>query len=285
VTISLERKMFASWNAGLSALLHKEQDKEFPKLLMKLLGSIVTADEPLLLITLGGEMGPYVIAEYEPAPLQQRKFDEYLRAYFVLDPCYRAFRERDFTGYYHFATLAPDGFSYSKTYQAYFANNYSDEIGFIFALENGAFASICASRLERKKFSASEKMFFQSIAPVVIQLLRRFFRDETSTKSLLQPSRAERMESMLENFGRRSLSEREYDVMQLILRGYSMKAIASTIHRSIDTVKKHHRSIYDKLGVTSQRELIPTFIDLLDLALNADLPPDTDTLEYYLTRQ
>lgn len=284
MTIFLEREMFASWNTGLSTLLNTEQDQEFPKLLMRLLGSIVASDEPLLLITLGDELRPYVIAEYEPAPLQQTKFDEYLRAYFVLDPCYRAFRERGFTGYYHFAMLAPDGFSYSKTYQAYFANNYSDEIGFIFALENGSFASICASRLERRKFSASEKVFFQSVAPVVIQLLRRFFKYETNAKSLAQPSKAERVESVLENFGRRSLSEREYVVMQLILRGYSMKAIASTIHRSIDTVKKHHRSIYDKLGVSSQRELIPMFVKLLDLALNADLPPDTDVLDYYLAR-
>lgn len=51
------------------------------------------------------------------------------------------------------------------------------------------------------------------------------------------------------------LSQRENEVLQLLLKGYPNDLIASTLYISNNTLKKHIQNIYNKLGVHSRSEL------------------------------
>jgi len=53
-----------------------------------------------------------------------------------------------------------------------------------------------------------------------------------------------------------SLTDREVNVLSLLLRGYSNDQISSTLFVSIPTVKKHLASIYSKMEIKSQKQIL-----------------------------
>jgi len=57
------------------------------------------------------------------------------------------------------------------------------------------------------------------------------------------------------------LSPRERQIVQLILKGYPTTSIAQKLGLSRGTVKNHRRRIYDKLDITSERELFLMYIE------------------------
>lgn len=52
------------------------------------------------------------------------------------------------------------------------------------------------------------------------------------------------------------LSAREIEVLQLLIKGYSAKMIASDLNISFDTARSHLKNIYQKLHVNSGKEAI-----------------------------
>jgi len=53
-----------------------------------------------------------------------------------------------------------------------------------------------------------------------------------------------------------NLSEREKEVLHLLVEGYSYKMIASKMFIAIDTVRSHIKKIYEKLHVNSKSEAV-----------------------------
>ena len=52
------------------------------------------------------------------------------------------------------------------------------------------------------------------------------------------------------------LSPREKEVAHLAARGYSNAQIAEELFISVETVKRHMATIFEKLGIESRRELL-----------------------------
>jgi DNA-binding CsgD family transcriptional regulator len=61
-------------------------------------------------------------------------------------------------------------------------------------------------------------------------------------------------------FGRHRLTQREGEVVAMVLRGHSSEAIATALKIAPGTVKIHRKNIYAKLGIGSQAELFSLFL-------------------------
>ena len=73
----------------------------------------------------------------------------------------------------------------------------------------------------------------------------------------------QRLTQCFEQFGESSLTQREREITQLLLRGHSSKSVARELDIAPGTVMVHKRNLFSKLGITSQYELFSLFIDRL----------------------
>ena len=69
------------------------------------------------------------------------------------------------------------------------------------------------------------------------------------------------------------LTEREREILQLLSRGESNKAIAQTLSISYDTVKQHVRHILNKLNLSSRVKAAVLFTVEQNTSSNDDVPP------------
>ena len=270
--------MFERWHTFIAPLIADQDDSHFPSRLMHALSQVIAVDEPILLIVFMKGRTPSIFFEYQPDATLKKKYDEYLDNLFLLDPVYRVFKEQAYTGFYDFADLAPEGFFESEVYRRYYRCNYHYEIGYIFDLGKEGFATLCAAK--SLGFHECEKKFYIAIESLVVSLFKAHILQRSYNHNKVVDTRQEKMEKILNNFGRSILSEKEHEILQLMFRGHSMKSMAHLLSRSIDTIKKHHRAIYDKLNISSQRELFPLLINVLEYKEGS---VDRNTLDLHLS--
>ena len=89
------------------------------------------------------------------------------------------------------------------------------------------------------------------------------------------------MHLALDDFGSSLLTERETQVINLVLHGHSTKSVAERLGISVETVKLHRKHAYAKLEVSSQAELFYLFLDSL---MSARDYQGGDTLVTYMQK-
>jgi DNA-binding CsgD family transcriptional regulator len=184
---------------------------------------------------------------------------------YLLDPFYNRFLAGGADGCHRLAELAPEGFLRSEYFASYYhLFDFSDELGLLADLGSDACAHLSITRRRgRPRFSRRDRDWLAAAAPLVREAVRRM--NETQHPALGDRSALhDSLRRAYRHFGTSILTEREREVVHLLLRGNSAKAIARVLQISPETARNHLKRVYPKLGVASQAELFALFFKALE---------------------
>ena len=94
--------------------------------------------------------------------------------------------------------------------------------------------------------------------------LARFLNERAKNQRLEQGQLPSNIAELFDQFveRRKLLTEAEQNIFRYYIEGHEIAEIPELAFISMSTVRKHNRSIYEKLGVASRDELM-LYIDLL----------------------
>lgn len=202
-------------------------------------------------------------------PAGERHYvDRYLAGPYLLDPLYQLAVQGDVPEVCRYRDQAPDRFRSSEYYRQYCERTHlKDEVDFLRRVDSSTTLALVVGRRERR-FAKADIVKLQSIAPLVNAALEKIWRLSPSRQLETAGERGmhRHLTDCFDRFGEGLLTERERQITQHLLRGYSTKAIARQLGIAPGTVMVHKRNLFTKLGISSQYELFSQFID----ALSAD---------------
>ena len=221
---------------------------------------------------------PTVVYRENPDARGRESMERFVAGAFLLDPFYQSARNDRRFGLFRLQELAPERFRDSEYYRSWFSNcGFSDECGYVIEVGRDSFVNVALGRLGRRRFSDAQVSTLRSIRPAVDALCQQHWRRASGSGEGLR----RQLHLALDDFGSSLLTERETQVISLVLHGHSTKSVAERLGISVETVKLHRKHAYAKLEVRSQAELFYLFLDSLMSARNYE---GGDTLIPYLQK-
>jgi len=254
------------------------ESADFPSMLVAMLRDLVPVDDATIMVY--PETDLPVVEYFEvPETSGRTTLDVFVNGAFLLDPYYLAATEDRKFGLFSLRDLTPTRFKDSDYYKNWYRNcGYNDECGYLIPISKEGFVNIALGKTAvRSSFIKKERELLQAIYPTVDALCREHWKDVESGSSGVN-LRAQ-LHNALASFGRSLLTEREAQVINLVLHGHSTKTMADKLSISMETVKLHRKHAYAKLEVSSQAELFYLFIDSL---MSAGDYAGGDTLVAYM---
>lgn len=260
---------FASraWFDAVARLVDGTLREDTADALVDAIGAAVDHEGTCLLAFHKGAPPQVLHHSLEPAAAKHY-VERYLAGPYLLDPLYELAMRSDMPGICRFRDEAPDRFHSSEYYRQYCERTHlKDEMDFLVDVDSTTTLALVVGRRTRR-FSRRELAHLRQIEAIAHAAMRKIWQQSGSAERDVAASAAlhARLTECFENFGAGLLTERERQTTQLLLRGYSTKAIARRLEIAPGTVMVHKRNLFRKLGITSQYELFSRFIAELSSA-------------------
>jgi DNA-binding CsgD family transcriptional regulator len=268
----------AIFSSELATLLPSVGSKEFPSMLIKLFKQLVPINDATIIVYPGTDLP--VIEYFEvPESTGRSTLDIFVKGAFLLDPYYLAATANKKFGVFRIKELSPAGFKDSEYYKTWYRDcGYQDECGYLIPISGEGFINIALGRTEKRSpFTKRQLQTLESIRPTVEALCQQHWAE--SGRATNPINLRGQMHAALDAFGSSMLTEREGQVINLVLHGHSTKTVAEKLSISMETVKLHRKHAYAKLEISSQAELFYLFLDSL---MSANDYESGDTLIAYL---
>ena len=218
---------------------------------------------------------------------------------YVMDPFYQASTDNQPPGVYRMRDLAPESYfefeqgsydvmvtkSEEMGYRTIYWPEGLEEIGLFVKLDAAAMVVFSFyRRVESPAFTDHELETFREVVPIIDALTRYRWRGLWQDEDMPAPGgeRGEAtgfdVESVFLHLEDSNLTDREREVISLILKGHSSESIGLCLTISEETVKTHRKNAYAKLAISSQSELFALFIDVLSRITRIDAGDVTATV-------
>ncbi len=267
----------AEWYRRLGALIEDPQAESLPRRLVEALVHVVPFEWATVFAYRGRSRPLHLYDNFEFAGAK-KGIAAYIENTYVLNPLYQAVQRGITDGVYRIRDLAPDAFFESEYYGThrimpgdaeeigYITEDWPkglEEIDIVIVLEPEVAIELSIYRSRRRRsFGDDELNRLSMTLPVLRPLWKRVWADHGTTGAKASPPDS-RVDDAFAAFGKSSLTERECEVVQYILRGHSSNSICFNLGISLGTVKTHRKNAYAKLGISSQSELLSLFLQSL----------------------
>jgi len=252
------------WHAALADLLRAGDEQRASDALVKVIGTAVEHSATCLLAF--HQNAPPDVLHHTMTPDRARHYlDRYLAGPYLLDPLYQLAVRGKKPDICRCRDETPDRFRSSEYYRQYYERTHlADEMDYLLDADRNSTLVLVVGRWETR-FSRSDVAGLHLMEPIVKAAMGRIWdiwaaRHSDDERDL---SMHQRLTQCFDRFGESSLTQRERQITQLLLRGHSSKSIARELDIAPGTVMVHKRNLFSKLGITSQYELFSLFIDKL----------------------
>ena len=258
-------KRISRWNRDISrAIAALGTDQFFPALISAIQGQ-VPFDYPQVWL-FHRDLPPRILYHEIPEHAVATQIDQYLEGPFTEDPFYRTSLNQPRSKIYRMSRISMGKLEQSGYYQEYYAKTGSvDQAAYVAKLRGGSVINLDMMRTPKHgEFTDEEYESLYLLAEPVSELLKcHSEHDDFAITHLIQPGIDHQIDLAFKTFGASILSPREKRVLELMLRGYGTATSAQRLGIALETVRRHRKSIYRKLDVTSQTDLFSLFINAL----------------------
>lgn len=254
----------AAWQRAIGRLIASTSSADTAAALIDAIGYVVN-HQGTCLLAFHRDARPEVLHHTLEPEGARHYLDRYLAGPYLLDPLYQLALSPTKPGICRYRDETPDRFHSSEYYRQYCERTHlGDEMDYLVDIDSGSALALVVARRERK-FTRAEIARLRQIQPVVHAGMYNAWTNHSSQNDAgaREQDVHRRLTECFENFGAGRLTDREREITQRLLRGYSTKAIAGQLGIAPGTVMVHKRNLFSKLGITSQYELFSKFIDAL----------------------
>jgi DNA-binding CsgD family transcriptional regulator len=259
------------WNLDLSKAIAALGSDDFFARLIRAISNQVRVDYPQVWLY-HKELPPQCIYHEIPKVAQKSQIDRYLEGPYREDPFYQISLNQPRGQFYRLTDLLGGLLQDSYYYQLYYSGTGTvDEVIFLSRLVDDSVINISLMRkASHGRFEDQEYRFLRNLAPPISALLRSHSQmADFSDRYLLEPDIDGVIDHAFTAFGSSLLSPREKSVLELMLRGYGSNTSAEKLGIAKETLRRHRKSIYRKLDVSSQTDLFSLFISCLPYLADA----------------
>jgi DNA-binding CsgD family transcriptional regulator len=253
------------WNRDISKAIAALGTADFFPNLVSAVNAQVSIDYPQIWLY-HRDLPPRVLYHEIPEDAIASQIGDYLDGPYREDPFYQTSMNQPKAKIYRLSRITLGKLEQSTYYREYYsATGTSDEAIYLSKLRGGNVINLSMMRLPAHgEFSEQEYESLYLLAEPISELIKSHSEhDDFAVTHLIQPGIDHQIDLAFRTFGASLLSPREKDVLEMMLRGYSTDSSGDKLGIALETVRRHRKSIYRKLDVSSQTDLFSLFLNAM----------------------